>query len=245
MGKAGTGVIDGKAMDKRDNQLSYSVFIVADNKGTAEELRENFSKRGVFVDTVQNRKQVLLQLKQSDFFFSIIILVWLSMRHGTALDFVRQIRKVSDVPILVVAKDEEAKDRIDVLDSGADDYVASPFSLSELTARVENITKRGRRLAFKDTVIIMHDLRLDIKEHTVRMAGQPVFLTRTEYLILEYLLLNKNAFLSKTEIEARVFPSAQRTVSHLLNTHILHLRKKLGANFSIKTKPHRGFMIGE
>lgn len=224
--------------------------IIGDNQKIVRLLVKNFSAHGNLVETIANIEQALRKIQEArfDVFFDMVIVVWSSRSKEKALMLIEQIRKMSDVPILAVAKSTKTRiaDTIEILDNGADDfYGGKPFSFDELAARAENILHRSKDLVFKNTKITARNLQLDLKLRLLRIQGRVVPLTRTEYLVLEYLLLNKNFLLSKGDIEAHVFPLRKKKESHLLNTHMLHLRKKLGTHFPIKTIPHQGFVFAD
>ena len=173
--------------------------------------------------------------------FDVIILDWI-LGDEDGLKIGQQIRKIDDVPILMLSINSETEDIVEALDSGIDDYLVKPFSAPELEVRVKNLIKRSRKLTFKGVKIKANNLVVDIKNHIVKINDQPVALTKTEYQLLVYLLLKNNRVIEKNELIKHTLSGSAKT-NHLINTHILNLRKKVKNNLKIKTISNQGFMI--
>ena len=137
---------------------------------------------------------------------------------------IKEIKKIKDIPFIVLSARQEEFDKLIGFDLGIDDYVTKPFSPKELVARVKAVMKR----MIKEVKIIYNDLVLDDLAHEVSIAGEVVLLTPKEYDLLKYLMQNKNIALSRDMILSNVwgydFYGDERTV----DTHVKTLRNNLG-----------------
>ena len=164
----------------------------------------------------------------------------------TGLQVCREIRASGKtVPILVMSVKPEPSTKVELLDAGADDYISKPFSLDELLAMIRALLRRPRQLSGE--ILIFEDLTLDTKAHIVRRANKEIHLTPKEFMLLEYLLRNKGAVLSRSMILEHVWNMDTEPFSNTIESHILSLRHKLdghGMKKLIQTVPGVGYKIG-
>lgn len=136
------------------------------------------------------------------------------------------------VPVIFLTALDSVQDRIDGLDLGADDYLVKPFDMAELLARIRAATRKyGGQ---KTTVLTAGDLSLDTVTHGVTRAGQTINLSAKEYAILEYLLRNKGAVLSRAQLENHIWNYDYAGSSNVVDVYIAYLRKKVDAPFDKK-----------
>lgn len=136
------------------------------------------------------------------------------------------------VPVIFLTALDSVQDRIDGLDLGADDYLVKPFDMAELLARIRAATRKyGGQ---KTTVLTAADLSLDTVTHAVTRAGQTINLSAKEYAILEYLLRNKGAILSRAQLENHIWNYDYAGGSNVVDVYIAYLRKKVDAPFEKK-----------
>ena len=136
------------------------------------------------------------------------------------------------VPVIFLTALDSVQDRIDGLDLGADDYLVKPFDMAELLARIRAATRKyGGQ---KTTVLTAGDLSLDTVTHGVTRAGQTINLSSKEYAILEYLLRNKGAVLSRAQLENHIWNYDYAGGSNVVDVYIAYLRKKVDAPFDKK-----------
>ena len=139
----------------------------------------------------------------------------------------RRLRKESDVPIIMLTARDEETDRVIGLETGADDYVAKPFSPREAIARAKAILRRSQKTAVKAEPIRVGELFIDIERHLVKKNNTPLDLTPTEFKILELLATNAGRAFTRLQIVERVqgyaFDGYERTV----DVHMKNLRRKI------------------
>lgn len=157
----------------------------------------------------------------------------------------RRLRERNDrTPVLMLTARHEISDRVAGLDAGADDYLPKPFDLEELLARVRALLRRVR--ADETERLVAGDLVLDPKRHEVTLDGQLVELTRTEFQILQLLMLNKGIVLERGVMYERIWGYDFDGSSRSLDVHIGYLRRKLeatGADRMIETVRGVGFVL--
>ncbi|MEJ0053946.1 MAG: response regulator transcription factor [bacterium] len=148
------------------------------------------------------------------------------------------------MPILVVSVKTDTTRKIALLNAGADDYLAKPFALEELLARIRALLRRPA--AIEKEVLRVEDLTLDTKGCTVTRGKKSITLTRKEFMLLEYLMKNEGIVLSRGMILEHVWDMNIDIFSNTIESHILSLRKKIGDTGKdrlIRTVPGRGYKI--
>ncbi|HEX2792776.1 MAG TPA: response regulator transcription factor [Candidatus Paceibacterota bacterium] len=148
------------------------------------------------------------------------------------------------MPILIVSVRTDTYDKVDLLDAGADDYLTKPFALDELLARIRALLRRPR--ALEGDILAIDDLELDTKGGTVRRNEREIYLTRKEFMLLQYLMRNAGVVVSRGMILEHVWDMSVDIFSNTIESHILSLRKKLddrGDSRLIRTVPGRGYKI--
>lgn len=156
---------------------------------------------------------------------------------------VSYVRSLSGVPLIVFGTKQD--DSVAALDAGADDYLVYPCDRQELTARIEAVLRRPPQLLFMHTTISIGALDIDIKNHRAVVGGVRLPLTPAEYKIGRLLAVQKNRVVGRDLLAAAALPDRRRYSRHLLDMHVLNLRRKIKAAASIKTIPQYGFMLTE
>jgi DNA-binding response OmpR family regulator len=145
-----------------------------------------------------------------------------------SLEVLRDIRaKQQELPILILASATRPEDRAEVFDCGADDLVLKPFAFSELSARVRALLRRGGRAP--ETILRVDDLELSRVDHTVKRAGRKIELTPKEFALLEYLMRNAGAKVTRAQIIEHVWKLSFDTMTNVVDVYINYLRKKVDA----------------
>ena len=144
------------------------------------------------------------------------------------------------LPVLILTARDAVSDRVQGLDTGADDYLVKPFDLDELAARVRALLRRPAAQA--GSQLVHGDLVLDPATHTLSRAGQPVPLSAREYQLLYTLLSKAGRVLSREQLESALYGWDEEVESNAVEVHIHHLRKKLGTEL-IRTVRGAGYVI--
>ena len=199
------------------------VLVVEDERKLAEVVRRGLGEQGYAVD-VAHGGQEGFDLAEVEPYDLIVLDVMLPGLDG--FEVCRRLRAAKrGMPILMLTARDTVDDRVQGLDSGADDYLVKPFAFRELLARVRALLRRDS--LSKDTVLRIGDLELDTVSHEVRRAGTSVELTSKEYAILEYFLRNPNRVLTRTQIAEHVWDYDFAAMSNVIDVYVGYLRRKI------------------
>ena len=156
--------------------------------------------------------------------FDVVLLDW-RLPDGEGIDFLKDLRKTSDVPVLMVTARVDVIDRVLGLEIGADDYVTKPVEPRELLARVK-ARLRGRT---KETtrIVELHDVRVDLDARAATFRGQPIAFTKMELDLLVLLLQNPGRVFSREELLNQVWGFERAPTTRTVDTHVAVLRSKL------------------
>jgi len=162
-----------------------------------------------------------------------LMLLDLNLPKLDGMTLLRAIRqKKKSLPVLVLTGRSRLEDRVEALDSGADDCLLKPFSFTELSARVRALLRR--RPVAAETVLRVADLELDRVERTVRRAGKRIELTSKEFGLLEYLLRNAGHRITRNMIVEHVWNLSFDTGTNIVDVYINYLRKKVDEGYGAK-----------
>jgi two-component system, OmpR family, response regulator RegX3 len=159
-----------------------------------------------------------------------LVLLDVGLPDGSGYDVCRELRRSSEVPIIMLSARGEETDRIVGLEVGADDYVVKPFSARELVARIRAVLRRSRptEAAAGDEPLEVGDVQLDQARHEVTHAGELLELTRKEFDLLRLLMRNAGAVVSREQLIEDVWDANWFGPTKTLDVHVSALRKKLG-----------------
>lgn len=157
-----------------------------------------------------------------------LIVLDLGLPDGNGVDFIRDLRAWSDVPILVLSARSNEKDKIQALDVGADDYLTKPFGVGELRARARALLRRPSRSSDAATPRIeFGDVVVDLSRRAVTRKGETVHLTPIEYRLLCVLLANTGKVMTQRHLLRDVWGPSSVESNHYLRVYVGHLRQKL------------------
>ncbi len=148
------------------------------------------------------------------------------------------------IPFLVLSEHSKASERIKALEQGANDFLTKPFDEEELYARVQTVLWRAG--ASSNALLQANDLTMDVGKRVVRRAGKSISLTRTEFSLLELLLRNKNAVLTRSYIREKIWGSKFEEGTNIVDVYINYLRSSIDREFTprlIHTVRGKGFML--
>lgn len=203
------------------------ILLVEDDAPLSRALQQALQKQGYSVNAVE-RGKAALHVVQTD--VPDIVILDLGLPDMDGLAVLKAIReKQVDLPVLLLTARASLDDRISGLDSGADDYLSKPFEMTELFARLRVLE---RRLSTAKTAeISVGEVVLDINRGEVRLRGEPLELSRREYMLLKSLMENAGRVQTRNTLESRLYSWGEEVASNALEVHIHHLRKKLGGQF--------------
>ncbi|MEO8096978.1 MAG: response regulator [Acidobacteriota bacterium] len=158
-----------------------------------------------------------------------LVLLDLGLPDGDGLDVIRSIRESSQIPILILSARERERDKIAALDLGADDYVAKPFAIGELLARIRAALRRAAVVAQDGagTSIRFGRVEVDLEKRVIRVDGDEVHLTPNEYKLLQVLIRHAGKVLTHRQLLQEVWGPNQTEQAQYLRVYIAQLRKKL------------------
>ena len=206
------------------------VLVIEDEKQLLKIIGERLKEEGYATDLVRDGMEGLHFAESLDYDCIILDIMLPSMDGFSVLRKLRA-RKIN-TPILILTAKDTIKDKVNGLDSGADDYITKPFSFEELIARVRAMLRR--KSSEKETVLFISDLTLDLITREVSRGNHLIELTSKEFAILEYFLRNKGKVLTKSQIANHVWNYEFEYKSNIVEVYVRYLRKKLEDNFENK-----------
>lgn len=219
-------------------------LIVDDDRSLLEQLRQILTGQRYVVETATNGEEALDKLFETAF---DLVVLDIMMPELDGLDVLRQIREAGiETPVLLLTARGDAADKVKGLDLGADDYLAKPFSMDELLARMRVLLRRSGGQT--GSVLHAQDLALDTMSRRVTRAGKPVDLTPKEFSILEFLLYNKNRVVSRFSLAEHVWGDDfdPFSMSNFIDVHVRNLRLKIddsGQGKIIRTVRGLGYVV--
>ena len=205
------------------------ILIVEDEPPLIEVLTYNFENAGFRTSVANDGDEALLQA--GELLPELIILDWM-LPNTSGIEVCRELRKrptTKSIPIIMLTARSEEADRVNGLESGADDYVVKPFSPKELIARVRAMLRRAQP-GFADDKLRYADLVMDLAAHKVFRKGRTVHLGPTEYRLLQVLLERPTRVFSREQILDRVWGRDIYVEERTVDVHIRRLRKALNGN---------------
>ncbi len=201
------------------------ILIVEDEPRLASALAEGLEKQGFAVDTVDDGEKAVTRISLHHKDYDIIILD-LMLPSLDGLSVCREIRaRDITTPVLVLTARAETEAKVELLLSGADDYLVKPFSFDELRARIQALLRRPTTSV--PTVLKESGIELNPAEHTVTIDGSPISLTLKEFGLLEYFLRHPNEVVNREDLLAHLWDFNYESFSNVIDVHVKNLRRKL------------------
>jgi DNA-binding response OmpR family regulator len=207
------------------NSAENKILVIEDDAEISGMLADFLKQNGFAVDTASNgldgKKYALSRAY-------CLILLDLMLPYKSGDELLRELRVFSDTPVIVLSAKGLTKNKIDLLNIGADDYITKPFDLYELLARIQaNLKRRTGRNIKGDGTFICGKIKIDSIGKTVRVGGIAVDLTAKEFALLELMVTNSKKVFSKQNLYESVWGEPYAYDNDTINTHISNLRKKL------------------
>jgi two-component system response regulator CpxR len=229
-------------------RAGISVLLVDGDPGAAglgKLMREFFAPRGIDLETVHDGKSGLARALGGG--HDLLVLDVL-MPEGDGFELLRQIRRSSQVPVIMLTARTAQTDRVAALEAGADDCLPKPFGPDELAARIRAVLRRAGRSPVAGQpleVIEVDGVQMIPSAREARHAGTLLNLTTTEYDILEQLVRSAGRIVSRDELIALLYHRRATPFDRALDVHVSHLRRKLGPQKAlIRTVRGVGYLFG-
>jgi DNA-binding response OmpR family regulator len=199
------------------------ILVVIEEQSMRQILKKSLEAECYAVDITTNSAKGM-QMVDNNHYSALIIDDGVPEMSG--LEFTEKIRQFgSSTPILILSANSDVSVKAEILNAGADDYLAKPYSVVELLARLKALLRRPNQLTIE--VYRVHDLMLDVKRHIVKRGENNIYLTRKEFSFLKYLLQNRGIVLSRSMIIENVWGVGADPFSNTIESHIMSLRKKI------------------
>jgi two-component system KDP operon response regulator KdpE len=223
-------------------QIRPHILVVDDESQITRVLRTTLSAQGYEIRVANDGETALEMVKD---FAPDLVITDLAMPNMNGIELCRNLRRVSQVPILVLSVRGEERSKVEALDSGADDYITKPFSTGELLARVRAALRRAPPVSETKTKIEEGDFSIDLEARLVTVAGREIRLTPKEFEVLFYMAQHPRKVLTHRAILNAVWGSNSMEQNEYLRVFVGQLRKKLevdaGEPKYIVTEPWVGY----
>jgi DNA-binding response OmpR family regulator len=206
------------------------ILIAEDDEALARFVRQGLESENYSVDIFADGEQARAAAIDSEY---DVLILDLNLPKLDGVHVLRQVRlKKPNLPVLILTQRNRVEDRVQCLDIGADDYLAKPFSFSELSARVRALVRRSHLPS--ESVLTVADLTLDRVERRVERAGLRIELTTKEFSLLEYLMRNTGRRVTRSMILEHVWHLTFDTTTNVVDVYINYLRRKIDDSHPIK-----------
>ena len=206
------------------------ILMAEDDEALAKFVRQGLEGEHYSVDVFADGEQARSAATESEY---DVVILDLNLPKLDGVSVLRYLRaKKPSVPVLVLTQRTRVEDRVQCLDTGADDYLAKPFSFSELSARIRALVRRSHLPS--ESVLLAADLKLDRVQRLVERSGRRIELTAKEFSLLEYLMLNLGRRVTRSMIIERVWNLTFDTTTNVVDVYINYLRRKIDDGHSTK-----------
>ena len=206
------------------------ILIAEDDEALGKFVRQGLEGEHYTVDVFADGEQARTAASEAEY---DLVILDLNLPKLDGVSVLRHLRlKKPSLPVLVLTQRTRVEDRVQCLDTGADDYLAKPFSFSELSARIRALVRRSHLPS--ESVLAVADLKLDRVEHRVERAGRRIELTPKEFSLLEYLMRNAGRKVTRSMIIEHVWNLTFDTTTNVVDVYINYLRRKIDDGYAVK-----------
>ena len=219
------------------------ILIVEDDKKLRQELETFLNKNGFEAKGLDNFDNTIQDILEEN---ADLVLLDINLPYTDGEFVCKEVRKVSNVPIIMITSRDNEIDELMSLNYGADQYVTKPYNIQILLAKINGLLKRKQNAGRNPEKIDCHGFVLNIAERAIEKDNQKMDLTKNEYNILYYLSTHKNEVVSRDEIMDYLWESEEFIDDNTLNVNIKRLRTKLeelGLHDRIETKRGQGYIL--
>ena len=220
------------------------ILIVEDEKKVADFIKRGLKEEGYAVDCAYDGEEGFFLASENDYDLIILDLMLPKMDGLTLCARLRGEKK--NTPIIMLTARDSVKDKIKGLDAGANDYLPKPFAFEELLARIRAVLRAKNTVS--STMLKVGSLTLDMVTHKVTRDSKTIELSSKEYALLEYLMRNPGAVVTRTMISEHVWDINFETFTNVIDVYINYLRNKIDQGFKLKmihTVRGRGYTLKE
>jgi DNA-binding response OmpR family regulator len=217
------------------------ILLIEDDVELCKILVESLEEHNMIIDTCNDGESGSYIARTNNY---DLLLLDNILPKKLGINICKELRLLGNkTPVLFMTVQGDAKDKINFLESGADDCISKPFSINELIARIRAIARRSYNI--RQDIITLDDVTIDRDNYAVYKKGRPVYFTRKEFLILEQIVEKPGRVITRSEIMEKVWKKDFNPFSNTIETHIRNIRKKIGnkSNRKIETIPGRGYRI--
>jgi two-component system, OmpR family, KDP operon response regulator KdpE len=203
------------------------ILIVEDDLQISQFLQSSLKANGyhsLYAPTIAGGKHLFSEHKPA------LIILDLNLPDGDGCDFITHVRISSDIPILVLSARQSEQEKVDCFDLGADDYLAKPFGVNELLARVKVSLKRTAMMLLRDDIYKLDDLEIDTVNSSVLLNEKPVHLTPIEFKLLFIIAKKPGKVFTHRQLLSEVWGTEYVDDTHYLRIHMGRLRARLEKN---------------
>ena len=223
-----------------------TILVVEDEAGILRLVRDYLERAGFTVASASTAADALASMRARR---PALVVLDLGLPDRDGLDVARDLRRVADVPIVMLTARGDESDRIVGLELGADDYVVKPFSPKELVARVRAVLRRAESSSARADVLGALDVQVDVPRHRVTVAGREVGLTATEFTLLETLIREPGRVFTRSQLLDAVHGVSFGSYERAIDAHVKNLRRKLeptpGSRRYVQTVHGVGYRFAE
>jgi len=210
------------------------ILVVEDDKKISRILKLQLERKNHEITVIENGIDALNEIDKKREFYDLILLdLGLPLMEGN--EVCKNVRKISEVPIIVISAKNNIEEKVDLLKSGASDYVTKPFDFLELDARI-NINIRKEKIS----QVVYKNLKLNMENYSVFLDDEPILLTKTEFELIKLLIENKEEIVSRDKIIEKIW--GWEASDNLLDSTMKKIRQKLGKE-KIKTVRGIGYIL--
>lgn len=205
------------------------ILLVEDEKNVIAFIKKGLEEEFYTVDAAENGAEGLSMATSNEY---DLILLDIMLPEINGIELCKQLRQRGmKTPVLMLTAKDSVSNKVEGLESGADDYLTKPFAFSELLARIKALLRRASE-SVKE--LSLDDLRMDLLSRRVYRGGKEIILTPKEFSLLEYLLRRKGRVLSRTQIIENIWGFNFDPNSNVVDVHIKYLREKINTGFPNK-----------
>lgn len=220
----------------------YKILVIEDEENIASFIKMELVYEGYEVDNSYDGKEGLEKALNGKY---DLIILDLMIPNLNGLEVCRRVRKVKNIPIIMLIARDSVMDKVSGFQMGADDYVVKPFAIEELLARIEALLRRVNNSSESINLIEFKDIVINIESRTVECNGKQINLTTKEYELLLYLVKNKNKVLTRDYLIENIWGYDYDGENNVVDVYIRHLRSKLNKDDYIQTVRGVGYVIRE